>query len=102
MAHSLGSVMAYDLLRDTCSAQGIKHEDSSEDMLGPQTTLLDFAPNSVPGGQGAAFDLESGPPQAVELKDMKAAKFTSKLQSPDPDSLYSPAKDEPGSMENID
>ena len=66
-------------------------------MLGPQSTLLEFTPNSVLGGQGVASGLEPGPSRAVELKDMRAVKFTTKLQSPDPDSLYSPTKDEPGS-----
>ena len=90
--------MTYDLLHETCSAQGIKHEDPSEDTLGPQSTLLGFNPSSssARGAQTVPSGLESGPPWAVEMKDMRAVKFTSKLQSPDPDSLYSPAEDEPG------
>ncbi len=35
-AHSLGSVMAYDLLHETCAARGVEHKEPPESLLGAQ------------------------------------------------------------------
>lgn len=56
LAHSLGSVMTYDLLHETCAALGVKHNEPSL----------------------------SGPPRSVELKERDdSVVFTAGLLSPE-------------------
>ena len=78
-AHSLGSVMVYDLLHETCEVEGIKHEDPPECILGPQPTSSSFG--SIPGSRSAG--LESGRPKAVEMTGVSGVRFNAALQSPE-------------------
>lgn len=96
LAHSLGSVLTYDLLYETCTALGVEHDEPPDCVLGPQ-----------PSGNASVSKSKSGSglPRKVELKDVSdSVVFTAGLQSPESslqsDQPMSPqsGNDEPGKL----
>jgi len=96
LAHSLGSVLTYDLLYETCAAFGVEHDEPPDCVLGPQ-----------PSGNASGSKSKSGSglPRKVELKEVSdSVVFTAGLQSPESslqsDQPMSPQSgyDEPGKL----
>ena len=92
LAHSLGSVLTYDLLQETCAALGVEHDEPPDCVLGPQSI-----------GMASGSKTNSGLPRKVEVKEVSdSVVFRAGLQSPESsllsDQPMSPQSriDEPG------
>ena len=65
-AHSLGSVMAFDLLHETCQAQGVKHEEPPESLQGAQPVPSKAVEVKSPWqGGGVAFTATARSPEST-------------------------------------
>ena len=74
MAHSLGSVLTYDLLHQTCEGKGISHAEPS-----PEPEYEAFPPFHSSSGEGGGGGSPSSPVKkssSVELQDDASVKFT--------------------------